>query len=227
MDAVWAQVAERSWLRAGEPFGAPLSLRVEYGPCGSATRGIRLPSGAMLYLEAMGPALVRAEGQLAMEALRAALQWTLVHFLEPFSGLLVHAAVIRMPNGEAELFYGPSGAGKTTLARNAGENALAEENAVVWKREGRWWVCGTPWWSDGGRPGSPVAHPLRRIARLLQGESNAFQLKGAASLLPSLARQVYCPLEGPSAHLQRHMLQLLAETETGEICVRENYVHVA
>ena len=66
-------------------------------------------------------------------------------------GMLVHAAGARI-NGAARLFIGPSGAGKTTIARRVGRCPVLSDEIVAIGRNasGRAAAWGTPFWGEMG-----------------------------------------------------------------------------
>jgi hypothetical protein len=74
------------------------------------------------------------------------------------------------------VFPGPSGAGKTTLARKApdADDVLSDELCVVRRGEDGWRVYGTPFWGDFARGGiSMRGWPLRTLAFLTQAPRDA------------------------------------------------------
>lgn len=80
-----------------------------------------------------------------------------LHRLAREGGLLVHAcAVVR--DGEARLFTGPSGAGKTTIARlmlQEPDTVVLSDDRIVLRRDGAGFrAFGTPWHGD-----APLASP--------------------------------------------------------------------
>ena len=88
-----------------------------------------------------------------------------IHLLHQRGGLLLHAACL-MHQGRTFVVAGPSGAGKTTLARAAaalpGVTVLTDERVVVRRHEGRWFADGTPWMGEG-LFAHPASGPLAGI----------------------------------------------------------------
>jgi hypothetical protein len=85
-------------------------------------------------------------------------------------GLLLHAAGL-LRNGRGYLFFGPSGAGKTTAARvshaEAGAIVLNDDLVVLLPRADRWWVQATPFTNPSQVPPSgDWCSPLHAIYRL-------------------------------------------------------------
>lgn len=80
------------------------------------------------------------------DVLSACLRYVLSMVLEQFSGLILHAAGVQEAEGSV-LFIGPSGTGKTTLARTRPEafSVLADDGVIVrWDQE-RFRAYSTPW----------------------------------------------------------------------------------
>jgi len=98
----------------------------------------------------------------------------LVNVLGRRVGLLLHACAVSL-NGLGHIFLGPSGAGKTTLARlwTRVENAtvLGDECVVVRKKGSEYWVYGTPWAQERAFC-SPMGVPLERVYFLQHGRQN-------------------------------------------------------
>lgn len=66
-------------------------------------------------------------------------------------GLILHSAVA-VKDGVGWVFSGRSGAGKSTLSEQchlAGWRILNDDRVMVFKRDGRWRVAGTPWHGSG------------------------------------------------------------------------------
>jgi hypothetical protein len=95
--------------------------------------------------------------------------------LPRLGGMLVHGCGLR--HGEiGVVFPGPSGAGKTTLARKAPnpDAVLSDELCVVRRADDGWRIHGTPFWGDFARGGiSMRSWPLRTVAFLAQAPRDA------------------------------------------------------
>lgn len=122
-----------------------------------------------------------------------------LHRLARSGGLLLHAcgAVLRGPTGDetprAALFSGPSGAGKTTIARllehHAGAEILSDDRIVIRPAEVGFRAHGTPWHGDAPlsrAESAPLAaiHLIHHAAevdpRLLSGVAGAAAVLGNA-----------------------------------------------
>lgn len=106
-------------------------------------------------------------------------------------GFLLHAAsAIR--NDKAFLFFGRSGAGKTTIIRSAPRDAtlLTDEVSYV-RREGeRYWAHGTPFTGELAKLGENVCAPIAALYHLVQAPRNELTLMkpghAARALLESI-----------------------------------------
>lgn len=85
-------------------------------------------------------------------------------------GFLLHAAAIEMPSGAVYLFCGPSGFGKTTLARLAPRRAVLADDTVAVRIKGRALLARRsakreggcpPGKPESGSPGRPQGSPLQ------------------------------------------------------------------
>ncbi|HXH05840.1 MAG TPA: hypothetical protein VNI83_04545 [Vicinamibacterales bacterium] len=94
-----------------------------------------------------------------------------IHLLARGRGLEIHGCGVVDRDGRAYLCAGPSGAGKTTIARlwqAAGATVLSDDRVIVRRHAGRFWLYGTPWHGDA-RLASPLGAPLARILHLARG----------------------------------------------------------
>lgn len=88
-------------------------------------------------------------------------------------GFLLHSASV-MRNGRSFLFFGPSGAGKTTLARLAPFDAkvLSDEISYVRPDKQTFFAFGTPFSGELAEPGENVSAPISALYHLVQGARN-------------------------------------------------------
>lgn len=86
------------------------------------------------------------------------------------NGFLLHASSM-VRHGQAYVFTGPSGAGKTTMTRLAPADAvlLTDEISCVRRTGDEWRAYGTPFAGELGISGACVSAPIAGVYRLEQG----------------------------------------------------------
>lgn len=128
-------------------------------------------------------------------------QLLVVHALRIAGGALIHGASIAGRDG-AVLVAGPSGAGKTTMARAAatfGGRVLSDERTIVRPVTGGGWIAGgTPWPGDGGFAENRSV-PLRALILLEQADRDELIPLSPARALALLYRCHFLPLWDHSA----------------------------
>jgi hypothetical protein len=84
-------------------------------------------------------------------------------------GLLFHAAGIGR-GGQAYLFFGHSGSGKTTVARLSSDDVVLNDDLMLLMPQGRGWVAhATPFWRPSQvKPAGNHSAPLAAMFRLVQ-----------------------------------------------------------
>lgn len=117
----------------------------------------------------------------------------IIHSLELAErrGFLLHAAsVIR--DGRAFLFAGPSGAGKTTISRLAGEDThlLTDEISCVRKCGNTWTAFGTPFAGELAQPGENLRARAEALYLLQHGPENQLEPLSATAATRSILRNV-------------------------------------
>jgi hypothetical protein len=122
----------------------------------------------------------------------------LIQLLSRGRGVLLHALGVA-DQGEGLLFIGRSGAGKSTLANlykpyqsNGEVTILGDERVVVTKKEGRFWLSGTPW-PGGGFTVSAATVPLRKVFFLEHGSCNTLIADAHLTLYGLLFQQLFLP----------------------------------
>ncbi len=125
----------------------------------------------------------------------------MVYFLGAKAGLMVHGCGIES-GGKGYLFAGKCGEGKSTMARlwkNKGL-VLNDERVVVRRRQGRFWVYGTPWAGEYGSP-SPAGAPLEAIFFLSHGNGHQLERSEKAEAAALLLARSFPPLwDGQELH---------------------------
>lgn len=96
------------------------------------------------------------------------------HLLSRGRGVLCHACGV-VDHERGILFFGQSGAGKSTLAAlwsgQPGVTLLSDDRVIVRKREGRFWIHGTPWYGSV-RAASPKTVPLEHVFIIRHASAN-------------------------------------------------------
>jgi hypothetical protein len=106
-------------------------------------------------------------------------------------GFLVHAASA-VRNGRAFLFAGVSGAGKTTMARMAPEDAilLSDEISYVKRQERGYSAFGTPFTGELAKVGENTCAPIAALYLLAKGPQNQVEpvarIEAARALLANI-----------------------------------------
>ena len=109
-------------------------------------------------------------------------------------GLMVHACGIE-DGGRGYLFAGNSTHGKSTMARLWQDEALIlnDDRIVLRRREGRFWMYGTPWHGDYSGV-SPQGVPLEKIFFLRHADANEVRRREDVAAASMLLTRCFPPL---------------------------------
>ena len=115
----------------------------------------------------------------------------MINYLTRGRGVILHACGIER-GGKGYLFAGESGAGKSTLAklwdRQKGVAVLSDDRTIVRKKDGHYWMYGTPWHGEA-KFGLPRGVKLEKIFFLRHASRNAIQAVAGA---PSITQFLMC-----------------------------------
>jgi len=115
----------------------------------------------------------------------------MINYLAHGRGVILHACGIER-DGKGYLFAGESGAGKSTLARlwgrQTGVEVLSDDRTIVRKKDGQYWMYGTPWHGEA-KFGAPGGVKLENIFFLRHASRNA--IKGVTGA-PSVTQFLKC-----------------------------------
>ncbi len=124
-----------------------------------------------------------------------------LHRLAREGGLLLHACGVTR-GGRALLFTGPSGAGKTTIARfslgTGGHRVLSDDRIVIRDEGDCFRVWGTPWHGDAPLSSDDSA-PLAAIHAIHQTDGLRAEPLGGASAAATLLSNAFVPAHDPVA----------------------------
>lgn len=178
--------------------------------------------------------------------------WSLGSLMEPFvqwwltlrlalskKGMILHGGAVSLSGSGNDAsphhrsprkglaFFGPSGAGKTTLSRlfqeRQGAQVLCDERIILWREEGGWQVSGTPWYGELHTTSS-LSSPLAGLWILKKAQVNRLAFLPPRKFLSTLLQEVFLPLWNRKAmdRLVGLALQLCEEIPSGEIEFRND-----
>jgi hypothetical protein len=105
-------------------------------------------------------------------------------------GLLIHAAGI-VRQGQTYLFFGHSGSGKTTVARNSvNDLVLNDDLLVLFLDSSGWQAYATPFWNPGQVQPVPGGAPMVGLYRLVQDTQVFLEPMSKAQALAELVSNI-------------------------------------
>ena len=170
----------------------------------------RVPGGALFHLFDSYPELRRTllipdgGGRARLAFLCAdrnpfvgpALELLVITHLARCDGVILHGCGISI-GGRGIVFAGESGAGKSTLSRlwtqQAGIQILSDDRVVVRRRNGSFYLYGTPWHGDAAFA-APGGVELSRIFFIRHGQGNEVRKLSAAGAVCNMLKCSFPPL---------------------------------
>lgn len=118
--------------------------------------------------------------------------WQFYTKLIRLGGMMLHASAVEL-NGEAYLFSGPSGIGKSTHTRLwtslfPEAKIFNDDKPALRKIDGVWYAYGTPWCGKDGI-NLNIKAPLKGICFLRHGDSNSMRRLSAIEALSAIFSQ--------------------------------------
>ena len=118
--------------------------------------------------------------------------WQFYSKLVKFGGMMLHASAVEL-NGEAYLFSGPSGIGKSTHTKLwtslfPEAKIFNDDKPALRKIDGVWYAYGTPWCGKDGI-NLNIKAPLKGICFLRQGKSNTMRRLSTMEALSAIFPQ--------------------------------------
>jgi hypothetical protein len=155
----------------------------------------RLDGGATGAVDfAAGEAEVRLRSDDPAASLETLLRSLYAHLALRKDGLLLHAAGV-LRDGEAHLFIGQSGSGKSTVAAlSRPALVLSDDLVIALPAGGRWLAHSTPFWNAAGSPDAPgrAAGRIAGVYKLIQDARVFLEPMPLASAAAELAAN--CPV---------------------------------
>jgi hypothetical protein len=168
---------------ATEPERFPIKID-RYSSPGSCESAFACDfDGARAVADVASARFTGVRHEFALDSLlRMLLTWALL----PGEGFLLHAATVTR-DGKAYVFFGRSGAGKSTVASlSPAGSVLTDEISLLKRVDGEWRAVGTPFWGEFRTDGANRSAPVAGIYRLLQSPRDNIATLGPADLLKAL-----------------------------------------
>jgi len=127
------------------------------------------------------------------------LELLMINYLAQSRGTIIHSCGIKLGD-KGILFVGESGAGKSTLAKlwHQAEDVdiLSDDRTIVRKKDGKYWIYGTPWHGEA-KFGAPYAAKLDRIYFIQHGAANSARQMRSAEPVQNLLTCSFPPYWDP------------------------------
>ena len=119
----------------------------------------------------------------------------MVNYLAQERGVIIHGCGIKQAD-RGVIFVGESGAGKTTMAniwnRERDAEILSDDRTIVRKKDGHFWIYGTPWHGEG-KFGSPGNAKLEHIFFVQHGKANSVSSSTKANSVTQFVKCAFPP----------------------------------
>ena len=120
----------------------------------------------------------------------------MVHYLAAGKGIIIHGCGIKRGD-RGIIFAGESGAGKTTMAkiwsRQTDAEILSDDRTIVRKKNGHFWMYGTPWHGEG-KFGSPGSVKLDQVFFIKHGKKNLIKDRNSILSVTDFLKCSFPPL---------------------------------
>jgi hypothetical protein len=127
------------------------------------------------------------------------LELLMINYLAQSRGTIIHSCGIKLGD-KGILFVGESGAGKSTLAKlwHQAEDVdiLSDDRTIVRKKDGKYWIYGTPWHGEA-KFGAPYTAKLDRIYFIQHGAANSARQMRSAEPVQNLLTCSFPPYWDP------------------------------
>ncbi len=176
---------------------------------------------AQLILRSRGAEFHGVRHEYALDSL---LRILLTMVLLPQRGFLLHGATV-VRDGRAYVFFGRSGAGKSTVASLSPQGSvLTDEISLLRYSNGSWQAHGTPFWGEFRAAGINQRFPVAGLYLLKQANHERVELLSMKQALRALLPCVLFFASEKRAHetLLRTLMRLIAELPCHRLYFRRN-----
>ncbi|MGH9685108.1 MAG: hypothetical protein ACRD4S_16030 [Candidatus Acidiferrales bacterium] len=165
---------QKALMRYQEFIGGPwegLKVVLQDRPCDSRSKAgfFYKLDDASISLRDSGAEFYGVRHEYALDSL---LRILLTTVLLPERGFLLHAASV-VRDGQAHIFFGRSGAGKSTISSLSPKGSvLTDEISLLRYSGGAWQAYGTPFWGEFRADGINRRYPIAGIYSLIQASED-------------------------------------------------------